>query len=85
MIRSGAFTPSAKALAQKNNVNLIDGKGPREQKATVMGTLCPAAMVSGKMTPLRENSRLLMLADEKCRANCRIAALLSIVNNCWPS
>ena len=33
-------------------------------KATVMGTLCPAAIVSGKATPLRENSGLLTLADD---------------------
>jgi hypothetical protein len=33
-------------------------------KATVMGTLCPAAMVSGKVTPLRENSALFTLAED---------------------
>jgi hypothetical protein len=30
----------------------------------VNGTLCPAAMVSGKETPVSENSALLRLADE---------------------
>jgi hypothetical protein len=33
-------------------------------KAMAMGTLCPAAMVSGKPTPLTENSGLLTLADD---------------------
>ena len=33
-------------------------------KATVMGMLCPAAMVSGKVAPLRENSELLTLAED---------------------
>jgi len=31
---------------------------------SVKGTLCPAAMVSGKVIPLSENSALLMLADD---------------------
>jgi hypothetical protein len=33
-------------------------------KTTVTGTLCPAAMVNGKMTPLTENSGLLRLAED---------------------
>ena len=33
-------------------------------KTTVIGTLCPAAMVSGKATPLTENSGLLTLAED---------------------
>jgi hypothetical protein len=33
-------------------------------KVSVNGTLCPAAMVSGKVIPLSENSALLMLIDD---------------------
>ena len=33
-------------------------------KAIVIGTLCPAAIVSGKIIPLRENSGLFKLAED---------------------
>jgi hypothetical protein len=33
-------------------------------KVTVNGTLCPAAMVSGRVIPLSENSALFMLTDD---------------------
>jgi hypothetical protein len=33
-------------------------------KAMVIGTLCPAAIVSGKIIPLRENSGLFKLAED---------------------
>ena len=34
------------------------------EKVSVNGTLCPAAIVSGKVIPLSENSELLMLTDD---------------------
>jgi len=45
--------PIAEALPDVCGVNV-----------SVNGTLCPAAMVSGKVIPLSENSPLLMLTDD---------------------